>query len=427
MRQCRQWARTILFLLVFALLFFAANPLFIPQEELRREKAAFYQQPANTLDVVYIGSSSMVRAVSPMEIWYHYGIPSYSLATTLQAPVVTLAFLEDMFKTQQPQVVVFGFEWLFQDYDYAGREAYLRFALDPMPNSWTKLKTAAAIVRNDPSQSFLSYLFPMLRYHTRWSELDTYSLPDDTQSVQMGYLGLGQSRCWPMPQSHMASTGVEPSFSEESLYYYRQAIALCQARGVEVLLVKFPRLLWSAEEAQAQQAFADEMGIPLLDFNQPEYWEALSLDHTRDFYDTGHLSASAASRLSRFLGTYLQEHYDLTDKRSQGEYAAWNEAAPEYFRRFACSIHADYREWDAVYQVELSSDYLELYDLQPEDFTYHWTLYRDGTAIEEVADTASNQFSPALSGPGTYAATCQVFQNGVLLDTLSSLEKQYTQ
>ena len=108
MRQCRQWARTILFLLVFALLFFAANPLFIPQEELRREKAAFYQQPANTLDVVYIGSSSMVRAVSPMEIWYHYGIPSYSLATTLQAPVVTLAFLEDMFKTQQPQVVVFG-------------------------------------------------------------------------------------------------------------------------------------------------------------------------------------------------------------------------------------------------------------------------------------------------------------------------------
>ena len=108
MKQIKKWIGAVAFLLVFAVLFYIINPLFIPQDDLRREKAAFFQQPAQTLDVVYIGSSSMLRAVTPMEIWRDYGITGYSLATTVQAPVVTLAYLKDMFQSQKPEVVVLG-------------------------------------------------------------------------------------------------------------------------------------------------------------------------------------------------------------------------------------------------------------------------------------------------------------------------------
>ena len=97
-------------------------------------------------------------------------------------------------------------------------------------------------MEHDPSQSFLSFLFPILRYHSRWTEIETFSLSEEKQSIQMGYVGLGQSRAYTVPETHLASSGEVPPYSEDSLQYYRQAIELCKQNGTQVLLVKFPRM-----------------------------------------------------------------------------------------------------------------------------------------------------------------------------------------
>lgn len=424
MKQIKKWAGAAAFLLVFAVLFHFIGPLFIPQEDIRQEKAAFFEQPEQTMDVIYIGSSSMLRAVTPMEIWRDYGITGYSLATTVQAPVVTLAYLKDMFKTQQPQVVVLGCEWLFDDYDYEGQETNIRFALDRMPNSWAKIEAAKTVVENDPSQSFLSYLFPVLRYHSRWAEIETYAPEEDSQTVRMGYLGLGQSQAYTVPEAHLAPSGETPAFSEDSLQYYRQAIELCRQNGARVLLVKFPRLAWSAEEAQAQQDFADEMGIPLLDFNRPEYWDAISMDESKDFYDTGHLSSTGASKLSHFLGEYLQENYEITDKRSDPAFSSWNDKLDAYRQKYAFCLHEDNNKRNALYELEISDDYIQSNRLRLDDFTYTWTLYRDGKAIVREEHSSSNTFEPQLDGSGKYTTKCMVYKNGELVNTLSSLGMQ---
>ena len=73
MKKFKKWAGVVAFWLVFAVLFYGANRLFTPAEEYRQEKAAFYQQPEQTLDVIYIGSSNTLRAVTPIEIWRDYG------------------------------------------------------------------------------------------------------------------------------------------------------------------------------------------------------------------------------------------------------------------------------------------------------------------------------------------------------------------
>lgn len=420
----KKWVGAVAFLLVFAVFFSIINPMFIPEEESRVEKAAFFYQPEETMDVIYIGSSSMLRAVTPLEIWRDYGITGYSLATVMQGPAVTLAYLKDMFQTQSPQVVVLGCEWLFLDYDYAARESDLRMALDRMPNSLAKLELAQSIVQQDSSQSFLSYLFPMLRYHSRWTEIETYESVDVTQTQQMGFGGLCYSKAFTIPETHLAPSGETPVFSESSLQYYREAIELCQENGAQVLLVKLPHMPWSTEEAQAQQEFADEMGIPFLDFNQTEYWEAASLDVETDFYDAGHLSSTGASKVSHFLGQYLQEEYDIADKRSDPAFASWNETLEEYSQKYAFCLHVDSDDITLFYEVGIASSYIDSNQLQPDDFTYTWTLYRDGAQIERLENSSSNQFTPQVDGSGTYIAWCSVYQNGELVSTLNSVEYQ---
>lgn len=411
MKKFKKWAGVVAFWLIFAVLFYGANRIFTPSEINRQEKAAFFQQPEQTLDVVYIGSSNMLRAVTPMEIWRDYGIAGYCMASTLQSPAVTLAYAKEIYKYQQPEVVVFALESLFSDYAYADHESDLRLALDSVPLSWDKFQTARKIVAQDPLQSVTSYLFPLLRYHSRWREITDYSLPDKTSSVQMGYIGMNQSAPQQPWDCYMQLTGQEPVVSESSLEYYRQAIEYCQEQGSQVLLVKFPKMNWTVDMANAQQAFADEMGVSFLDLNDQACWDTTGLDLELDFYDTGHVSTTGATKLSHYLGAYLQENYGLTDKRADPAYASWNENVPEYEEEFAFCLHMMTGEEGLTFRMEASQAFLERNQIAPEDLTYSWTLYRDNKLLQTVENTTSSSFTPELEGTGTYVAACSVYCN----------------
>ena len=411
MKKFKKWAGVVAFWLIFAALFQYLNALFIPKDNLRKQSAAFYQQQEQTMDVIYIGSSNTLRAVSPMEIWREYGITGYSMATTLQAPIVSLAFAKQLYQTQQPEVVVFGFEGLFREYDYVTNESQPRYALDGMPISWAKLEAAQSISEQDPSQTVLSFLFPLLRYHTRWIEISDYSLPEKEPGVQMGYVGMNQSQSVELSEDYMSYSGQTVDYSEENLQYFRQAVEYCKEQGSQVLLVKFPRIDWTAEQAEAEQAFADELGVPLLDLNEQACWEATDLDPELDFYDFNHVSTTGATKLSHYLGAYLQENYGLTDKRADPAYASWNENVPEYEEEFAFCLHMVTGEDGLTFRMEASQAFLERNQIAPEDLTYSWTLYRDNKLLQTVENTTSSSFKPELEGTGTYIAACSVYCN----------------
>ena len=150
----------------------------------------------------------------------------------------------------------------------------------------------------------------------------------------------------------------------------------CKEQGSQVLLVKFPRIDWTAEQAEAEQAFADELGVPLLDLNEQACWEATDLDPELDFYDFNHVSTTGATKLSHYLGAYLQENYGLTDKRADPAYASWNENVPEYEEEFAFCLHMVTGEDGLTFRMEASQAFLERNQIAPEDLTYSWTLYR---------------------------------------------------
>ena len=54
--------------------------------EEKRNLMGFYYEKNNSLDAVFIGSSSLWRSINPLLIYEDYGIASYIIATSAQRP-----------------------------------------------------------------------------------------------------------------------------------------------------------------------------------------------------------------------------------------------------------------------------------------------------------------------------------------------------
>ena len=56
--------------------------------------------------MLYVGSSPLLRGVSPMVMWQEHGFTGYVRASALQAPSVSYGLLAESLKYQNPKLVV---------------------------------------------------------------------------------------------------------------------------------------------------------------------------------------------------------------------------------------------------------------------------------------------------------------------------------
>ena len=110
--------RCVAFVVVFSMLFGNATDLLMRHDDESNEIHAFYSEPEDTIDVLYVGSSPLLRGVSPMVMWQEHGFTGYVRASALQAPSVSYGLLAESLKYQNPELVVLLCDNIFSDYDY---------------------------------------------------------------------------------------------------------------------------------------------------------------------------------------------------------------------------------------------------------------------------------------------------------------------
>lgn len=287
-----------------------------------------YELEQDSLDVVFAGSSHVFCSVSPEDIFESQGIASYVLATSCQKVWQSYYYLKEIFQRQSPRVVVLD---TFMCLDAGAQsEAFNREAIDPMKLSAVKLEAIKTAVDNNPDQeNFLSYVFPVIRYHDRWESLEESDFLwffNDVCSQTKGYI------------PRMAVTSAEfheddyknPSpaeWNETCRKYLLKIKELCEENHAELILVKFPTCLWNGANALTIQNFADGAGIRYLDFcADEELRQAVNIDWSAETLDEGnHLNYDGAMKVTGFMGQYLKEHYHFTDKRGDPRYKSWRE------------------------------------------------------------------------------------------------------
>ena len=106
--------------------------------------------------------------------------------------------------------------------------------------------------------------------------------------------------------------------NETAARHYREAIALCKARGIRVVLMSMPLYHYYINGA-AVEKFAKEQGVDSINFNEEQHLRALDIDHSIEWRDHFHLNFWGSVKFSDYLGQIMKEKYDLPDHRNAGD------------------------------------------------------------------------------------------------------------
>lgn len=312
--------RVIIFLLLFLFLFNSAAGI-LRNKNYAAAAAAFYEEPKNTIDVFLMGSSHMLNAVSPVQLWEQYGIASNNLAQNGQVLPVSYYALQEALRWQKPRLVVLDVYKVVQD-SLIDSKASLHYTLDNMRPGLPKLRAVFDLLEPEDRAE---YLLDIILYHSRWKELteEDFQKPDTTEKgAQALFTTAAPYEGWTvLPEGETAPP------AQVELEYLEKIVALCRDEGVELLLVAVPFTTPADDDLNRQAAvnamagWAAQREVSFV--NLMHRTEELGFDFSADMADTYHVNWRGMEKVTAWLGAYLTAHYDLPDRRGEAAYDGW--------------------------------------------------------------------------------------------------------
>lgn len=290
-----------------------------------------YYDSEKVHDVIFLGDCEVYENFSPCRLWEQYGISSYVRGSAQQLIWQSYYLLEDTLRYEKPQAVVFNIMSLM--HNEPENEAYNRMTLDGMRWSWSKVKSIQASMLED--EDFLDYVFPILRYHTRWQELKAedfrYLFHRDKVSYEGYYMRVDVKAAENVPEPKRLANY---RFGENALFYMDKIRELCEKEGVDLILVKAPSLYphWYEEWDDQVVEYAQAYGLPY--YNFLDRAREIGVDYSTDTYDGGlHMNLSGATKLSDYFGEILQKEHGIPDRRQEESYCRiWEPKLEDYYQ-----------------------------------------------------------------------------------------------
>lgn len=289
-----------------------------------------YYKETTDHDVIFVGDCEVYENFSPITMWEDYGITSYIRGSAQQLIWQSYYLLEETLEYEKPEAVVFNV--LSMKYDTPQKEAYNRMTLDGMKWSKSKVDDIRASMMED--EEFADYVFPILRYHSRWQELtsDDFKYLFTRRPVsQSGYymrIDVKPAQTFPKPKK-LANY----EFGENSWKYLEKMRKLCEEKGIRLILVKAPSLYpaWYDEWEDQIEEYAKTYELPY--YNFLELTDEVGIDFTKDTYDGGlHLNLSGAEKMGAYFGKILREEFQVPDRRNDEKIASvWAEKCAAYY------------------------------------------------------------------------------------------------
>ncbi len=292
---------------------------------------AEYYEEEKDHDVIFIGDCEVYENFSPAVLWRDFGINSYIRGSAQQLIWQSYYLLEDTLRYEKPQVVIFNV--LSMQYNEPQREAYNRMTLEGM--RWSRSKVDSIRASMTEEENFLDYVFPLLRYHSRWSELGAedveYMFNTPRVSHNGYYMRVDVKPAENVPEGRILA---DYRFGENAWDYLDKITALCRENDIRLILVKAPSLYpyWYDQWEEQIEGYAAENDLLYINFL--ELIEETGLDFSTDTYDAGlHLNLSGAEKITEYLGEMLREETDLADRRGEEHLSGiWEEKLTAYER-----------------------------------------------------------------------------------------------
>ncbi len=288
-----------------------------------------YYKEKKLHDVIFIGDCEVFSNISPVALWEEYGITSYIRGSAQQLVWQSYYLLEDTLNYEKPKVVVFNV--LAMKYNEPQKEAYNRLTLDGMKLSASKLRAIEA--SQTKGEALITYLFPLLRYHSRWNELTgedlKYLFHKDTLSHN-GYLMRVDSK--PVDLVPKGKKLSDYRFGDNAYAYLDRITKLCQEKKIKLILIKSPSVYpyWYEEWDRQMSEYAKVNDLTYINFLEDV--EKMGIDYNTDTFDGGlHLNLNGAEKFTGYFGKILSKEFSVADHRGDKKYTVlWDKKVAFY-------------------------------------------------------------------------------------------------
>ncbi|MDE6025520.1 MAG: hypothetical protein K2G45_08710 [Lachnospiraceae bacterium] len=273
------------------------------RESVERKINEVHGEKDNSLEVLFCGDSECYSSFCPPLLFAEYGHTSYVCGTSAQRLCDTYAILEEVFKSQSPQVVVIETNCLYRgtsvDGDY-----------------------------KDGVLNFLTNKLPIFAYHSDWK-----NFVGSVVGTGTGKKGSNDLKGFIVRNSvnpykggcYMVESEDEEQFSDDTYKYLDKILKLCNENNTKLLLVSSPSPRnWTYARHNSVKNWAEQSQVGYLDLNLQNN---LNIDWDTDTKDGGdHVNFAGAKKVTRFIGEYLSDVCGLPDLREINGYEEWKES-----------------------------------------------------------------------------------------------------
>ncbi len=281
-------------------------------------------------DLLILGDCEVYENISPAKLWEEYGITSYIRGSANQLPAQSYYLLEDSLRSGTPKAVLWNVAAMTMGEQ--DKEAYNRMTMEGM--RWSSSKWNAIQETKLEGEHMIEYLFPLLRYHSRWKELEPEDAAYYWETPLVTHNGY-YMRCDVREAGEFPARRRKSSyeFPDTSWNYLERMRELCEKNGIVLILMKAPAIypVWEDEYEEQIKAYAREHKLLYLNCLEAQ----IGLDYSRDTYDGGmHLNLYGAEKLSSYLGGVIGRAADLADHRGEAALAeVWEEKLARYHQQ----------------------------------------------------------------------------------------------
>ena len=327
--------RTIAFCFALWFIIMETNAILVPKKffddtwPTTSTYKGFYQMEKDSIDVLFLGSSHAAAGFNPQEIYDDFGIRSYNLGCEQQNMLVSYFWLKEALRYQTPKVVVLDTYMLFEFNRLEPlntSEPSTRMAMDAMRWSRVKYEAVKAICDNDAQQSFGSYIFKNIRFHSRWKDLAEQDFT--FKSMEKHY----ELKGWVPLDGKVGDYNYQPfdNFDTDIFetpvslmaVYFEKIKELCDENGIKLIFVKTPSATWAWNTSKHNYVseYAKRNKIDFFDFNMKDIYDRSGFFYADDMSDNGHSNVWGAAKISSFLSGMLSAKYEINEDESNEQW-----------------------------------------------------------------------------------------------------------
>lgn len=279
-------------------------------------------------EVVFVGSSRVMDAVIPEQLWEEHGITSYLLCAEYNDMRRDIAMCKLAFQYCKPKLIVLDVGNYWSRSDAADVLAAYHEYADAFPLNRVKVETTLELYGY--SMNSVELLFPIYRYHERWKELSRKDFRHNkTESFEFkGFEYSAETEQIERYPFVEAENGVLLTEGTD-VDYIREFIDWSRSQGIEVMLVSVPYNAMEDEQAALWgiAELARECDVPYLNMVAMEDL----VDPSYDFKNEFHMNYRGAEKVTARLGEYIADQWVELEQADEATTQYWN-ASAEAFR-----------------------------------------------------------------------------------------------